>query len=112
LRVLFDENIPHDLIGTLVDHTVVIVQGLGWAGIENGALLQRATGLVNAFVTMDRKLESEHDLTALPFGVVVIRARSNRIADLLPLVDDIRAALAHLGPGTIVRVGPPGPPAG
>ena len=52
------------------------VQGLGWAGIKNGELLRRAAGQVAAFLTMDRKLEHQHDLGACPFGVVVVRARA------------------------------------
>ena len=75
MRALLDENLPHDLIATLVGHEVVTVQGLGWAGTTNGDLLKRASGQVDALVTMDRKLDREHDLSALPFGVIVIAAR-------------------------------------
>lgn len=76
MRVLLDENIPHDLIAALVGHDVMTVQGLGWAGTLNGDLLKRASGTCDAFVTMDRKLERQHDLTQLSFGVVVVVARS------------------------------------
>jgi hypothetical protein len=105
VRVLLDENLPHDLIETLADHDVVTVQGLGWAGTLNGELLRRATGTVDAFLTMDRKLERQHDLTKLPFGVVVIAARSSKIQDLLPLVPAILGALSVLKPGQAIRVG-------
>jgi uncharacterized protein DUF5615 len=94
VRILLDENLPHDLISELGGHEVGTVQGLGWAGVKNGELLRRATGQVDAFLTMDRKLEHEHDLGALSFGVVVIRARSNRVQDLRPLIGAVTAALA------------------
>ncbi len=42
---------------------------------------------------MDRKLERQQKLTNLPFGIVVIAAKSNRIQDLQPLVNDILAAI-------------------
>ena len=80
------------------------VQGLGWAGITNGDLLQRARGIVDVFVTMDRKLERQHDLSKLPFGVVVIVARSNRMPDLLPLANRLREAIARIGPGQVGHV--------
>ena len=86
MRVLLDENVPHDLVAALVGHDVVTVQGLGWSGTLNGELLRRASGSIEAFVTMDRKLERQHDISALPFGVVVVRARSSKMQDLLPLV--------------------------
>ena len=57
MRVLLDENLPHDLTGALIGHSVSTVQALGWAGTKNGALLKRASGLIDALVTMDRNLE-------------------------------------------------------
>ena len=105
MRVLLDENLPHDLIVELAGYEVVTVQGLGWAGIENGELLRRAASHVAAFLTMDRALEHQHDLQALPFGVVIVRARSNRVQDLRPLLGAIREALARIGSGKIERVG-------
>ena len=105
MRVLLDENLPHDLIEALEGHSVSTVQGLGWAGIKNGDLLKRASGLIDALVTMDRKLEHEHDLSVLTFGVVVVRARSNRVSDLLPLVPRLLSALNRVGPGKVDHVG-------
>jgi predicted nuclease of predicted toxin-antitoxin system len=105
VRVLLDENLPHDLISELGGREVVTVQGLGWAGVKNGELLRRAAGKVDAFLTMDRNLEDEHNLHALSFGVVVIRARSNRVQDLRPLMGPVTAALARIGPGKVERVG-------
>ena len=43
---------------------------------------------------MDRRLEREQDLGACPFGIVVIRARSNRVQDLRPLIGAVAAAFA------------------
>jgi hypothetical protein len=54
---------------------------------------------------MDRKLEREHDLTVLPFGVIVLLARSNRMQHLLPLVAPTLEALRRTGPGLVEHVG-------
>ena len=105
MRVLLDENVPHDLIEAFTGHEVVTVQGLGWAGTLNGELLARASGTIEAFVTLDRKLEGEHDISRLPFGLVVLVARSSKVIDLMPLVPDVLAALKDLKAGQIVRVG-------
>jgi hypothetical protein len=102
VRVLLDENLLHDLIGELTGHDVSTVQG---AGVKNGELLRRAAGQVDALLTMDRKLEHQHDISALPFGLIVVRARSNRIQDLRPLVGEMHGALARLQPGTVQHVG-------
>ena len=105
VRVLLDENLPHDLVPALADHEVVTVPGLGWSGLKNGELLRRAAGHIDAFITMDRKLEEQHDLSVLPFGVVVVLAHSNRVRDLLPLVVAMREAVARIGPGKVEHVG-------
>lgn len=105
MHVLLDENLPHDLIAEFTGHEVLTVQGLGWAGVKNGELLRRASGQVDAFLTMDRKLEREHDLSALSFGVIVVQAHSNRVPDLVPLVASMLVALQRIGPGKVEHVG-------
>jgi hypothetical protein len=76
VRVLLDENLPHDLIAALVGHSVSTVQGLGW-----------------------------DDISVLPFGVVVVGAPSNRMSDLMPLVPEMLAALDRVRPGKVEYVG-------
>jgi hypothetical protein len=105
VRVLLDENLPHDLIDALAGHSVSTVHGLGWAGTKNGPLLKRASGAIDAFITMDTNLEHQQNVTALPFGIVVVGAPSNRMQDLAPLVPEILEALGKVRPGTVVHVG-------
>ncbi len=81
------------------------VQGLGWAGVKNGELLRRAHGNCDVFVTLDRSLEFQQNIRTLPFGVVVVRAVSNRIDNLLPLVSFILEAVVRIAPGMVERVG-------
>jgi hypothetical protein len=71
VRVLLDENLPHDLITELTGHDISTVQGWGWAGVKNGELLRRAVGQTDALLTMDRRLEHvlvarEHLGTGVP----------------------------------------------
>jgi hypothetical protein len=105
VRVLLDENLPRDLVPLLGGHTVLTVQGLGWAGVKNGELLSRSAGVIDAFITMDSNLLFQQRLEGLPFGVVIIHARSNRVADLLPMVNLVLATLSDLTPGQIRHVG-------
>lgn len=53
---------------------------------------------------MDKHLEREQDIQSLPFGVVLIEARSNRVQDLLPLVPGVLTALDRIHAGRLVRV--------
>jgi len=105
VRVLLDENLPVALAAELSGHLVEKVIDLGWSGVTNGELLRRAGERFNALVTMDKNLEFQQPLLKQPFGVVVVRAPSNRMRHLLPLVPEILTALDGLGPGEIRTVG-------
>ena len=73
--------------------------------MKNGELLRRAAGDFDAFVTMDRNIEFQQHLTRQPYGVVLVRAPSNRMRHLRPLVPAILAALERVKPGELRRVG-------
>ena len=105
MRVLLDENVPVDLATLLRGQEVQTISGLGWQGLRNGELLQRTPDRVEALVTMDRNIEHQQALANQTFGVVLLRAQSNRMVDLRPLIPQLLGALADLKPGQIVRVG-------
>jgi predicted nuclease of predicted toxin-antitoxin system len=105
VRVLLDENLPHDLAGLFVGHDTDTVAGLGWAGIQNGELLQRAATAYDAFLTMDRRLPDQQRVDRLPFAIILILAPTNRMTHLRPLVPDILRALESARPGAVTAVG-------
>ena len=105
MRLLLDEHLPIGLSAELHGHAVDTVSGRGWTGIKNGELLRRIIGQYDALVTMDRSIEFQQRLSTLPFGIVLVRARSNRMQDLRPLVPSILSALDAVKPGRVRRVG-------
>jgi predicted nuclease of predicted toxin-antitoxin system len=105
MRVLLDEQLPIDLAPQLRLHAVETVVDGGWAGIKNGELLSRMRGDYDVLITMDRGIEFQQQISTLPFRIVVIRARSNRMQHLSPLVPTILAAIAAAKPGRVQRVG-------
>jgi len=78
---------------------------MGWSGIKNGELLGRAAHEFDALVTVDKNLEYQQNLEALPIAVVVLYARSNELPYLLPLIPKLEQVLANLPPRTLVRIG-------
>jgi len=105
MRVLLDECLPRRLKSRLAGHEVQTVPEAGWAGKKNGELLNLLAGRFDAFITIDKNLVYQQNLTKVPFGVVAISARSNRLTDLEPLVPKLLEALSTLRPGDVVRVG-------
>jgi hypothetical protein len=59
----------------------------------------------DVLVTMDRGIEFQQRISTLPFGIVLVRAPSNRMQDLTPLVPSILSALDAVKPGRVRRVG-------
>jgi hypothetical protein len=57
------------------------------------------------FLTVDRGIEYEQNLRELGIAVIVIRARSSRMADLLPHAPEILTGLRSIQRGQLVRVG-------
>jgi hypothetical protein len=62
-------------------------------------------GQTDSFLTMDRRLEHQQNLSVLPYGVIRILAKSNRVQDLLPLVPEILAAIERSTAGRVEKVG-------
>jgi hypothetical protein len=59
------------------------------AGKRNGELLQLAATEFDMFLTADRNLPHQQNLSAFDIAVVVIIAKSNRLSDLKPLVPKV-----------------------
>jgi hypothetical protein len=104
MRLLLDEHLPVGLSAELQGHVVDTVSGRGWTGIKNGELLHRMRGHYDVLVIMDRSIEFQQRILTLPFGIVVVRARSNRMQDLRPIVPSILAAVDAIKPGLVQRV--------
>jgi hypothetical protein len=98
VRVLLDECVPRRLAQAFgAEHAVATVTGLGWAGTKNGELLRLAADHgFEAFVTVDVGL---HVSPETPMRVLVLRAGSNRLEALLPLMPSVLQQLAALPAG-------------
>jgi len=106
MRLLLDESVPAKLRRSLSAHEVRTVVEMGWAGFKNGKLLSLAAAGFDAFITVDKNLPYQQNRSALPLSVVVLDARANDLASLLPLIPALERALAVLEPRSCVFVGP------
>ncbi len=105
MKLLLDENLPHQLRQEITGHDCYTVAFMGWAGIENGKLLAKAKSAgFDALLTKDANLQYEQNLVNLPISVVVLLAPSNDIEDLRPLLPALTEALNNLPIMQIVHV--------
>jgi hypothetical protein len=93
MRVLLDECIDRRLGRDLVGHEVRTVPQMGWAGTLDGDLLPLVANEFDVFITVDRNLPYQQNIAILDLAILILVARSNRLADLQPLVPLILAAV-------------------
>lgn len=105
MRLLLDESVPRRLRRSLPAHAVRTVGEMGWGGIRNGELLAQAANEFDALLTVDKNLQYQQNLDALPITVIVLYAESNELPYLLPLIPKLEEVLANLLPRTLVRIG-------
>ena len=104
MRVLIDECVPRALRKELPGHDVKTVAEAGWAGVKNGALLQRAAKEFDLLLTVDRNLEYQQNFRGVSIAVIVIHAQSNDIDVLRPLMPAVLAAMSNAMPGVVTHV--------
>jgi hypothetical protein len=80
VKVLLDECIDWRLASDIVGHDVRTARQMQWTGIKNGELLALASVSFDVFVTVDRNLFFQQNVAALPIAVVVLQAKTNRLA--------------------------------
>jgi len=104
MKVLLDESLPRPLKRELSGHEVMTVPEVGWAGKDNGELLQLASLEFDVFVTADQGLQYQQDLSGYDIAVVTLVARTNRLEDLKPIVPRLLEVLPALKAGEVVSL--------
>jgi len=105
VKVFVDECVDWRFARNIVGHDVKTAHQMGWSTIENGELLALAAKEFDVFVTVDRNLSFQQHLPAFTIAVVVLRAASNRLADLQPLVPELLASIPEAKRGAVTYVG-------
>jgi len=103
VRIFLDECIDGRLARDIPGHDVRTARQMGWSAIKNGALLALASEQFDIFLTVDRNLSYQQNLTGR-LAVVVLCAKSNRLADLRPLVPRLVDVLSSAKRGTATMV--------
>jgi predicted nuclease of predicted toxin-antitoxin system len=104
VRILLDECIDRRFANDIAGHEVKAAPQMGWASIKNGELLALAEQQFEIFVTVDRNLSFQQHLPRYKLAVIVLRARSNRLRDLRPLVPKLLEVLPVAKQGEVLWV--------
>ncbi len=104
MKLLLDECVDQRLRAHLQEHEVTTVAEMGWSTFKDGELLSTAQHQFDTLITVDRNLPYQQYLPKFKIAVIILRARTNRLADLVPLVPLLLAALptAPVGEATVI----------
>jgi hypothetical protein len=105
VKVLLDECVDWRFARDIPGHEIKTARQMGWTAIKNGELLSPAAENFDVFVTVDRNLSFQQNLGSFAIAVIVLQAKTNRLADLKPLAPRLLAAIESALPGSLMLIG-------
>jgi hypothetical protein len=94
MKVLFDQGVPVPLRESLISLKVSTCFEMGWATLSNGQLIAEAESKFDIFVTTDKNLRYQQDLTGRKIAIFVLP--TTRWPQLKPHSQKIRDAISSM----------------
>lgn len=106
MRILLDACVPERLGAFLTGHEVQPVRvAFGTTDVDDGPVVERAVAQFDAFVTVDKNLRFQQNLGGRPVRIILLRAHSNALEHLVPLVPALLATLEDMTSGDLRVIG-------
>ena len=108
MKILVDECLPAPIKDSLTPfgHDCKTVPEIGFWSKKNGKLLTLADGKWDVLLTSDRNIKYQQNMTGRKISIVILRVKSNRLEDLLPLMPACAEALLSIQGSLVVEVWP------
>jgi len=104
VRILLDECVNSEVKAAFPGHAATTVSEIGWRGSKDSTLLTYAQGSFDVFVTIDRKLEQQHNLKEFRLGTVIAHVPSNEIRSYQPIFAALLKAAETVRAGDVIHV--------
>ena len=105
MKIIVDECLPKRLIRFFAGYDVNTVPQIGLGGYKDGELLSELDKRsINVFITIDGNIEYQQQFTNRGFGTIIIRAVSNRFADLEHFEKELQETIQTITAGSIVHI--------
>jgi hypothetical protein len=95
IKIIIDECVPNIVKRGLPDREIVSVQNKGWSGIKNGELLKLVEPEFDVFITSDKNLRHQQNLSAIDLSIILLP--SNQVPVVKSLLPQIDTALESIG---------------
>ncbi len=80
------------------------VRECGWGPLKNGGLLKIAQHEFDVLLTADQGIPYQQNLPRFNLAVVVLKAETNSLEDLIPLMARVSNVLTTAQPGETIHV--------
>lgn len=101
MRILLDESVPVQIRSALRDHSVSTAVEMGWGGISNGELLDRAEAReFQLLIVADKNFQHQQNLTSR--HIAILELWTNHRPTLENHFERIRAAAESATSGQFV----------
>jgi hypothetical protein len=104
VRILLDECVPARLKNAFPGHAVQSVIQAGWRTSKDSTLLGLAQDRFDILITIDRRLETQNDLSKFKLGFIVARVPNNRFESFQPILMPLNAAVERVRPGEVIHI--------
>ncbi len=89
MKIIIDECVPHIVKKRLPEREIKSVQEMGWSGVKNGELLKLLAEEFDVFITSDKNLSYQQNLSERSFAIIVLPSNQVPIVEsLLPQIDE------------------------
>ncbi|MEO8598183.1 MAG: hypothetical protein ABI759_32990 [Candidatus Solibacter sp.] len=97
MKILLDECLPADFRHSFPNHEIHSAEWAGFKGKKNGELLLAAEVCgYQVLITVDQGIPRQQTIAGRSLAIILIRSRTNRMEDLLPLAPVIMNALESI----------------
>ena len=105
MRILLDECVDQKLRLLFADHDCQTAAYAKLADLKNGVLLAAAEAAdFDLLITTDQEIPYQQNLDGRRISVLILCARTNRLADLKLLVPGALLLLPSIEPGQVIRL--------
>ena len=104
MKILLDACIPQDLRHELSEHEVQTARFAELHELTDSHLLDAMEGRFELLVTTDANLQYQQNLKERSFAVIVLRATTNRLPDLVELVPELLKSVGRAKPGQVLEI--------
>jgi hypothetical protein len=86
------------------EHEVRTAQQMNWTEKKNGVLLSLVEPDFDVFLTVDRNIKYQQNLSRHSLRFVILIGNDNRYETLAPLIPKVKETLLTIAPGELIEI--------